>query len=235
MFDECTSHAHGRTELQRGSCNGPLAVAAMVAATFAAGEGQSPCLKQRSSRGCSAVINELVGMFHAPRGSSERADRLFRAHVLGALAFCVVGPQDGLYLHEGNKGGLALWQLELATGILEAHVGERVSFRAVARECGLTASHFARAFRVSTGVAPSRWILDRRIAMSKTLLSTTPKKLSEIALDCGFTDQSHFTRVFGRRVGISPGRWRATLASERRLTRASERLPISDRSIGGAW
>ena len=207
----------------------------MVATALAAHDRQSSGLKQRSSPGCSAVISELVSAVHAPRCGSECADRLFRAHVLRALAFCLVGPQDGLFLHEGNKGGLALWQLERATGIMEARVGQRVSLRAVARECGLTASHFARAFRVSTGVAPSRWLLDRRIAMSKTLLSTTPRKLSEIALDCGFTDQSHFTRVFGRRVGVSPGRWRATLASERLLARPSERLPISARSIGDAW
>jgi len=33
-------------------------------------------------------------------------------------------------------------------------------------------------------------------------------ELADIALLCGFTDQSHFTRVFSRSEGYSPGRWR---------------------------
>ena len=40
-----------------------------------------------------------------------------------ALACCVAGTKDGLFLHKGNKGGLALWQLERATEIIEAHIG----------------------------------------------------------------------------------------------------------------
>jgi AraC family transcriptional regulator len=32
--------------------------------------------------------------------------------------------------------------------------------------------------------------------------------LTEIALACGFADQSHFTKAFTRRIGISPGAWR---------------------------
>lgn len=36
-------------------------------------------------------------------------------------------------------------------------------------------------------------------------------QLAEIALDCGFADQSHFTRVFTREEGTSPGSWRRCL------------------------
>ncbi|MGQ4827916.1 helix-turn-helix domain-containing protein [Enterococcus faecalis] len=32
--------------------------------------------------------------------------------------------------------------------------------------------------------------------------------LSDIALMCGFGDQSHFTRVFRQIAGTSPGAWR---------------------------
>ena len=35
--------------------------------------------------------------------------------------------------------------------------------------------------------------------------------MSDVALACGFADQSHFTRVFTRMTGISPGAWRRGL------------------------
>jgi AraC-like DNA-binding protein len=33
-------------------------------------------------------------------------------------------------------------------------------------------------------------------------------ELAQIALDCGFHDQSHFTRLFVQSQGQSPGKWR---------------------------
>jgi AraC family transcriptional regulator len=42
------------------------------------------------------------------------------------------------------------------------------------------------------------------------LLTNNNFVIAEIALDCGFADQSHFTRVFQRAAGMSPGAWRRT-------------------------
>ncbi len=182
-----------------------------------------------------AIIAELVSAIRLPRSGMNRGERFVEAHLRRALAFCVGVTDEGALLGEGNKGGLALWQLERATEVLEAHIGHHICLSAVARECGLTASYFARAFKASTGLAPSQWLVNRRIAMAKTLLSTTPKMLSEIALDCGFTDQSHFTRVFAQRVGVSPGRWRATAAApsrERPTWTPQVRLPSARLGAG---
>jgi AraC-like DNA-binding protein len=57
-------------------------------------------------------------------------------------------------------------------------------------------------------VAPHRWIMKRRIARAKKLLIDGGLDLVQIALTCGFFDQSHFTRTFGRSEGHSPGKWR---------------------------
>jgi AraC-like DNA-binding protein len=73
----------------------------------------------------------------------------------------------------------------------------------LAAECRLSPSHFARA---STGTPPHKWLLNRRIDRAKALLLGGGDALSQIALACGFVDQSHFTRVFARSEGLSPGR-----------------------------
>ena len=78
----------------------------------------------------------------------------------------------------------------------------------IASECGLSAAHFARAFRVSTGTPPHRWLMDQRIEQSKCLLMDSTLSLTEIAIKCGFADQSHFTRAFSSAMGATPGRWR---------------------------
>jgi AraC family transcriptional regulator len=43
----------------------------------------------------------------------------------------------------------------------------------------------------------------------RSLLSTRGNNLTDVALDCGFADQSHFARVFSALVDLTPTQWRA--------------------------
>jgi AraC-like DNA-binding protein len=61
------------------------------------------------------------------------------------------------------------------------------------------------------GVAPHNWLLMRRVEVAKEKLRNTDLSLSDVALACGFADQSHLTRVFTGAVGVSPGAWRRAL------------------------
>ena len=74
--------------------------------------------------------------------------------------------------------------------------------------CGLSRSHFARAFKQTTGLPPHRWLMMQRINRAKELLYKTKMPVSEIALECGFADQAHLTRVFTKAFGIGPGGFR---------------------------
>jgi AraC-like DNA-binding protein len=40
------------------------------------------------------------------------------------------------------------------------------------------------------------------------LMKSSSKALSEIAIDCGFSDQAHMCRQFRRATGVSPNAWR---------------------------
>ena len=109
------------------------------------------------------------------------------------------------------RGGLAPWQERRAKEILSANLDGSVPLKEVARECRLSVSHFSRAFRRTMGVAPHNWLLTRRIEVAKEKLRDTGLSLSDVALACGFADQSHLTRVFTgwsasvRAPGV--GRW----------------------------
>lgn len=105
-------------------------------------------------------------------------------------------------------GRLAVWQERRAKEVMAARLASNLTIAQVASECRLTPSHFARAFRQSTGVAPQRYLMQLRITEAKRHLSQQHLPLSDIALMCGFGDQSHFTRVFRQLTGATPGAWR---------------------------
>jgi AraC-like DNA-binding protein len=107
------------------------------------------------------------------------------------------------------QGGLAPWQERRAKEMLAADLADATRLAEVAAACGLSSDHFSRAFRRSTGLPPHAWLLQARVERAMTLLTQRRQPLSEIALACGFVDQSHFTRVFAGRVGATPGAWRS--------------------------
>jgi AraC family transcriptional regulator len=112
-----------------------------------------------------------------------------------------------------KKGGLAPWQARRGTEMIRASLGGSIHLSDMARECGLSVSHFTRAFRTTFAMSPHRWLLERRIDRAKALLASSDLPIADIALRSGFSDQAAFTRAFGRIVGDSPGRWRRIVTS----------------------
>jgi AraC-like DNA-binding protein len=105
-------------------------------------------------------------------------------------------------------GGLAPWQARRAEDLMLKNLAGDLRLADVAQACELSVPHFSRSFRKTFGVPPYRWLQTRRIERAKALLAETGRPLAEIAVDCGFAEQSHFTKVFTGFVGVSPGAWR---------------------------
>jgi AraC family transcriptional regulator len=134
---------------------------------------------------------------------------LFCAHVAHTYA-----PSFGA--RREYRGGLAPWQKRRATELLAEHLDGALSLATLASECGLSVSHFAKAFRQSFRTSPHRYLILQRVEKAKALLARSACPLSELALHTGFADQAAFSRTFGAVVGIPPGQWRRQAQHQRR-------------------
>lgn len=133
---------------------------------------------------------------------------LFVDHVFSALRMRLLVAHCGLHPTEVMVGS-KLSDHEV-TRIKELLLDDASADRSVAElagVCGLSTGQFSRAFRRTLGTSPHQWLLEQKIARAKCLLRGKGS-MSEIALECGFADQSHLNRVFLRKVGITPGEWR---------------------------
>ena len=109
---------------------------------------------------------------------------------------------------DADSRGLAPWQLRRIFEYLDAHLPERVDLAHLAALAGLSQSHFSRAFKASTGMAPYQWQLDARIRRAQALLIDTRASLEHVADATGFADAVHFGRTFRKLTGATPAAWR---------------------------
>lgn len=79
----------------------------------------------------------------------------------------------------------------------------------IAAAVGVHPVHLAHAFRRFCGSTPGQYLLSLRLDRAASLLAVNTLSVAQIALECGFADQSHFTRQFRRAFGMPPARFRA--------------------------
>jgi AraC family transcriptional regulator len=105
-------------------------------------------------------------------------------------------------------GGLTRWQLLRVQAQVDSNLSNAISNQQLADCVRLSRFHFARAFRQSTGMSPQTYVSRRRIERASALLRSTNAPLCQIAMACGFSDQSHFNRRFFRALGTGLRSWR---------------------------
>ena len=88
------------------------------------------------------------------------------------------------------------------------HYHERIDMETLASLTFLSVRQFERRFRNLFHSSPGEFILKVRIDAAARLLLESDFSITQIALQCGFYDNSHFTRLFKKKLGDSPSQFR---------------------------
>ena len=151
------------------------------------------------------LIDAALAAFDADRDTSRRylsyASALLRLN-RGTCADAGIGR-----LTE-SRGGLLVWQLNRVIDYIETHLAEKISAIDLADLVEMSTRRLFRAFKISVGITPFRYIARRRVELARTMLRTTREPLSQVAIACGMCDQAYLCRTFRRLTGMSPSQWR---------------------------
>ena len=169
-------------------------------------------LKRLSDNACvSAATDPVLAGLGAALLPAMKHPTAASALVVESIGWAVLAhvatSLSGLALVSRRSGGLTKRQEDRAKRYLAETDASELSLAEAAATCGLSRSYFSKAFKATMGCTPSRWLLEHRIGKAKRLLRARGS-IAEIAMECGFTDQSHFTRMFTHVVGKPPGVWR---------------------------
>lgn len=101
--------------------------------------------------------------------------------------------------------------LSKAMRCIDAHLSDpELSLSLVSDELCITPSYFSAFFIREVGVGFNEYITNLRIEKAKKLLTATNRRVSDIALECGFRSASYFNSVFRKCLGMAPGDFRNT-------------------------
>lgn len=122
-------------------------------------------------------------------------------HVIGLASI-----SRDLKIPSGKEQGFA--QLVGVVREIENHFRDDLCRRHLATQADMSEAQLERRMKRVFGMSLSGLIRKTRVEHGSRLLIETKKSLSDIAQDCGYSEQSAFTRQFKSTVGIPPGKYR---------------------------
>ena len=108
----------------------------------------------------------------------------------------------------GEKGTEEENAVECVKTYMEQHWKENVSRTRMAELVHFHPDYLSRIFKEATGFSMTDYLTELRMQEAKRRLLKTRERISEVALEVGYTDLSYFTRIFRRRFGVSPREYR---------------------------
>src|SRR5271168_4954886 len=167
------------------------------------------------------IITNLLNIIQFAFDNPERSSQLLVDEISTLLISHLIHNYSDVSPIERSRGGLASWQERIAKEILFARIFNPPTVDELGQACGVSARHFIRAFRQSTGRTPHQWLMQERALKAKNLLEHSDRTLADISAMCGYANLSHLCRAFQSYFGHSPStaRLQSKVSAARALTR----------------
>ena len=139
----------------------------------------------------------------APAGDCRR-DEAARRLVLRLAECSGTRPPEWF----ADEGSFDRRSLEMLVGEIDSVLDRGPRLSDLALLVGLSPSHFAHKFRISTGFSLGRLVQYRRVQAALVGLRDRNCSVSQLALKLGFSSRSHFSRIFRQHTGLTPTAYR---------------------------
>ena len=106
------------------------------------------------------------------------------------------------------EGGLPKYKLKQLLDYIHANLAQDIKLANLAQVVGMSQYYFCQLFKQSMGIAPYQYVIQQRVERAKQLLKCREMAITDVALECGFANQSHFTKHFRKLTGITPKAYR---------------------------
>jgi AraC family transcriptional regulator len=157
-----------------------------------------------------AYIEDLARRLVGELRTDNLAGRLYAESLATGLAVHLLRHYStAAKIANGSSRMLPRFKLQRVIDYINDNLHDALTLGKMSATLSMSPFHFAHAFRETTGLAPHRYVIQRRIDRAKIMLCETNLSIAEIAHRVGYTNQSNFSVVFHRFTGQTPRGYRS--------------------------
>ncbi|MBO7252570.1 MAG: helix-turn-helix transcriptional regulator, partial [Oscillospiraceae bacterium] len=141
----------------------------------------------------------------------DREDADFELEVRGALTrlLCQLErhrppeePAKARHILRDNE------RIRMMMNYVQQHYAEDLTTAQIAGSAMISISECLRCFHNTIGMTPIAYLKRYRIRQAVEALADPRKKISQIAIECGFQEMSYFAKAFREIMGVTPSQYR---------------------------
>lgn len=104
--------------------------------------------------------------------------------------------------------GILKYNIQPILAYIQNNLKREIKIEELANLACFSKDHFSKVFKLITGLAPSDFIIKKRIERAQFLLLTTDLGMKEVIEECGFKSSSYFSRAFKNYTLYTPAKYR---------------------------
>ena len=155
------------------------------------------------------IIKEVGIIFHQLCKFELETEKLYIESLANLLAVHLLKNYFQKEVNESAySSGLSTGKFKLISEYIENNLSEKITLSDLAKVVNLGKFYFSHSFKKYTNMTPYDYVLQLRVKRAQQLLRSSNMPISNVALECGFGNQSHLTKHFRKKLGTTPMSYR---------------------------
>ena len=105
-------------------------------------------------------------------------------------------------------------EIHMAIQYIREHYNQPITLDSLADLAGLSTTYFSRKFHQVTGMGMKEYLTYVRLSNAEKELLSTRHSVTQVAMDCGFSNPNYFKDAFKKTYGMSPKAYRKSIVTD---------------------
>ncbi|WP_276504413.1 AraC family transcriptional regulator [Terrimonas pollutisoli] len=154
-------------------------------------------------------VTDLINKLMRVCSSGDKAKNIFADLNLKELLIRLVQSQHLQQVKADSGNNNNQNRLHYVLHYIHEHLTEKIAVDKLSRRAYMSRNLFFAWFKEQFGITPLEYINKERVKLAKQLLTDKNISITNVSLQCGFSDVNYFVRLFKKTEGITPGAYRS--------------------------
>lgn len=145
-------------------------------------------------------------------GSDKEIERCVILEIQAKLSRIIAENDQSIYVNIGKQSSISFSLVEKIALFIAKNYTKDINVNEIGRALDLHPDYANHVFKKAFSVTIKQYLTEQRITHAQRLLSTTDKKIIEIALESGFNSLSRFNAAFKMLCGCTPKEYKVRLS-----------------------